>query len=169
MFCTVIYDGSKQPDAHLAKGYVMKGQTLKTGERTRVDARLAGALQKHCPEGTITIVEGAPIAWTPPVPASAKAISRAMAEHREVFPVDPARALDGVGSLSKEVAELLRGPEPKAILHVRTGKADEVLHLVAVVAKLLGLDKLVEAALERHERKSKPADPAPAAGETSKD
>lgn len=168
MFCTVIYDGSKQGDAHLAKAYVIKGQVLKSGERTRVDARLAGALQKHCPEGTITIVDGTPVAWTPPVPASAKAMARAMAEHREVFPIDPVRALDGISGFSKDVAELLRGPEAKAVLQVRQGKLDDVLHMVAVVGRLLNLVQLVDAVLHRHEHKNKPADPAPAGGEGDK-
>ena len=142
-FCVVVYDGPGT--------FRLKGQEFLPGKEVRVPADIAGMMQRPAtlpPGGKVRVVSGEPID-APRLQSGVKAQLRAEADRRELFPVDPARALVGLPVLSEAGRKLLAAKD--AAEQVKAGKADAEITALAFVAKMTGVDAVAAACVERAE------------------
>jgi hypothetical protein len=142
-FCVVAYDG---PGA-----FRLKGVEFPPGKEVRVPADIAGMMKRPAtlpPGGTVRIVSGEPVDAAR-ISGALKAQIRADADRRELYPSDPARALDGLPVLSEAGRKLLGAKD--AAEQVKAGKADAELTTLAFAAKMTGAEAVATACCERVE------------------
>lgn len=68
-YCIVVYDGSKVAPDHLKAGFSVHHKVFATGEEVEVPAIGAGLLLASAPAGSVKVLDGEPVAWTPKPPA----------------------------------------------------------------------------------------------------
>lgn len=147
-YVTLVYTAKGSP-SHLSQAFVLKGRRYATGEEVEVPAELAGLIVDCAPSGSVKVVTGEPVR-APRRNATAKEAARHMEAHREVFPTDPARALDSVPSLPPEVMDAL-AQKRGAVRFISDGNADSCLSDLAVFLKMQGRHQLARAAARRAE------------------
>lgn len=146
MYCTVEYDGSKQGADHLRKAFTLRERTFATGERVEIEAAEAGLLQRSAPAGTVKVHSGTPV--NEPIRSRRHDEQMLRTERlRQTFPKDPARLLQTITPLPKEVLTGLAGKG--GVDFVEAGKADACLFDAAYWAQLGGNEDVAKAAVRR--------------------
>jgi len=157
MSCVVVYMAAGMPD-HLARQLDFKGTVLVAGAETTVTDEAAGLLVAAwgvdrpgagLPKGAgVRLVSGTPAPVRLQSGRVKEQLRREM-DRLQTWNIDPARAIDGVPSLSAEGKKILDSKGWDAA--VKAGEADQELALVALVAKALGRLELAQACVRRAE------------------
>jgi len=90
-YCIVQYDGNKPGvPAHLRAKFTVQGQEFVTGETREIPAMGAGAIRASAFPGTVTIIDGTPVAYVPvrPIHQAEQGRSRSFSD---AFTPPPAR------------------------------------------------------------------------------
>jgi len=147
-YCIVVYNGKDQP-SHLKDAFRLKGTTFATGKEQEVTADLAAKLLRSAPKDSVKVIKGEP-KESPVLSGTAKEAARRIKEHREMFPVDPAKSLEGIPVLSaKALGILQQKDQEKALASIAAGELDEDLATAAFTAHLLRKPELAAALARR--------------------